>query len=108
MGKVNSKNRRLASSLSVHPEEERKRERENYERYFRIDAMANQVSSFSSLNFDSRNQVFARDLHRKLEAKKRERERERERKRKGREKIYFHARIEKKFRRCHRFTVRLL
>ena len=81
MGKVNSKNRRLASSLSVHPEGERKREREreNYERYFRIDAMANQVSSFSSLNFDSRNQVFARDLHRKLEAKKRERERERER-----------------------------
>ena len=87
MGKVNSKNRRLASSLSVHPEGERKREREreNYERYFRIDAMANQVSSFSSLNFDSRNQVFARDLHRKLEAKKRERERERERERKEKE-----------------------
>ena len=92
MGKVNSKNRRLASSLSVHPEEERKRERENYERYFRIDAMANQVSSFSSLNFDSRNQVFARDLHRKLEAKKREREREREKGKGKKEKKYIFTR----------------
>ena len=92
MGKVNSKNRRLASSLSVHPEEERKRERENYERYFRIDAMANQVSSFSSLNFDSRNQVFARDLHRKLEAKKREREREREKGKGKEEKKYIFTR----------------
>ena len=95
MGKVNSKNRRLASSLSVHPEEERKRERENYERYFRIDAMANQVSSFSSLNFDSRNQVFARDLHRKLEAKKRERERERKEKERKRKNIFSRENREK-------------
>ena len=97
MGKVNSKNRRLASSLSVHPEGERKRkrERENYERYFRIDAMANQVSSFSSLNFDSRNQVFARDLHRKLEAKKRERERERKEKERKRKNIFSRENREK-------------
>lgn len=47
------------------------------------------------------NEIFARNLHRKLEAKEWG-------KRKEREKIYFHARIEQKFPKCHRFTVRLL